>query len=206
MTALHLSKKYRTLLNRYDINTPIRKAMFFAQLSHESGLEPIEENLNYSTKRLMEVFKYRLDRDKNGWLDESEKAKVREIAGNPQKIGSFVYANRMGNGDEKSGEGYKYRGRGYLQITGKDNYKTLSKDTGINYVNNPDLLLTEADSMIAALWFFKKNNLNKYADQGNIDTVSDLINIGRVTSKYGDSVGFSHRKQLFEKYKKVFGA
>lgn len=195
MTALELSLKYKTLLNKWGCNTPLRKAMFFAQLEAESGLKAISENLNYSAQRLLQIFpKY---------FKTLEEAKKYER--NPQKIANRVYANRGGNGDEKSNEGWKYRGKGMLQITLKDNYKALSKDTGVDYVNNPDLLLNEADSIISALWFFKKNNIWKYVDSDNLDAVSDLINIGRVTSKYGDANGFSHRKELLEKNKKIFG-
>lgn len=96
--ALELSKKYATLLRSYGINTPKRKAMFFAQLDHESGLKPIEENLNYSADRLLIIFpKYFTKND------------VAEFARNPQKIANRVYANRMGNGNQNSGDGWKYR-------------------------------------------------------------------------------------------------
>ena len=98
----------------------------------------------------------------------------------------------MGNGDESSGEGWKYRGRGFIQLTGKNNYTELSEDTGIDYVNNPDLLLNEADAMIAALWFWNKRNLNKYADQNNIKEVTRRIN--------GGYNGLAHRQELLDKY------
>jgi len=81
----------------------------------------------------------------------------------PEMIANRVYANRMGNGNEQSGDGWKYRGRGFLQITGRENYLLLSKDTRIDFLNNPDLLLEEANAMISALWFWQKNNLNSFA-------------------------------------------
>lgn len=191
--ALELSKKYKTLLAKYGITTPLRLAHFFAQVEHESGLKPVSENLNYSEEGLLKTFKKYFT-----------PALAKAYARKPENIANRVYANRMGNGDEASGDGWKYRGRGAIQITGKDNYKALSKDTGIDYVNNPQLLLNEADSLIGALWYWQKTNLNKYADQDNLDAISDLINIGRITATKGDSHGYESRKKLLEKNKKIF--
>lgn len=191
---MNLAKKYKTLLNSYGINTPLRLAHFMAQLDHESGLKPISENLNYSAQGLRTTFlKY-----------FPTVALANKYARKPEMIANRVYANRMSNGNEASGDGWKYRGRGFIQITGKDNYRLLSKDTRIDYLNNPDWLLREADSMIAALWYWKSINANKYADEDNLDKISDLINIGRITAKYGDANGFNHRKELLAKYKKMF--
>jgi len=196
MTPLELSKKYKTILNKAKINTPLRLSHFFGQLEAESGLKPISENLNYSAKRLLEIFpKY---------FKTLQEAKNYEKK--PQAIGNRVYGGRMGNGLESTGEGYKYRGRGFIMTTGKDNYKALTKDTGIDYVNNPDLLLTEADSIIAAINFWTKINGNLLADKDDIDSISDLINIGRKTSKYGDANGFKHRLEAVTDNKKIFGA
>ena len=137
---MDLLRKYRTLLAKYGVTTPRRQAMFLAQLDHESGLKPISENFNYSASALLRVFgKY------------FTPALAVEYERKPEKIANRVYANRMGNGDECSGDGWKYRGRGFIQTTGKTNYKLLSMHTGIDYVNNPDLLLNEADAMIGAL-------------------------------------------------------
>lgn len=192
-TASTLAARYKTLLAIYNINTPLRLAHFFAQIDHESNLRPIQENLMYSVQGLLKTFgKY------------FTATSAVNYARKPEKIANKVYANRMGNGSESSGDGYKYRGRGFIQLTGRNNYKALSEGTGIDYVNNPDWLLNEPDAMIAALWFWKVNNLNKYADQDNLDAVSDLINIGRITSKYGDSNGFQDRNNKLIKYKKVF--
>jgi putative chitinase len=181
---MDLAKKYKALLDKYEINTPLRLAHLFAQLEHESNLKPIQENLNYSAEGLLKIFKKYFD-------DKTSK----EYARQPQKIANRVYANRMGNGDEKSGDGWKYRGRGFIQITGKSNYQSLSKDTGVDYVTNPDKLLTEADSMLSALWFWKKNNLNALADKDDVVGVTRRIN--------GGVLGLAHRQQLLAKYKKV---
>lgn len=166
--VLDIIAKYPTLLNKYGINTKLRKAHFFAQLEHESGLEPISENLNYSAKRLFEIFKKYF----------ATMAIANVYAGHPKNIANRVYANRMGNGNEKSGDGYKYRGRGFIQITGKYNYTQLASDTDLDCINNPDLLLEEANALISALWFWEKNGLNQFADKDDINTITRRINGG----------------------------
>lgn len=179
---MKLNEKYKTLLNSYHVNTPLRIAHFMTQIEHESGLKPISENLNYSAERLLVIFpKYFIS---------SEDAN--RYARNPQKIANRVYANRMGNGSETSADGYKFRGRGFIQITGKDNYKMLSKDTRIDFLTNPDLLLQEANSMISALWFWNKNKLNELADKNDIVRITKRIN--------GGTNGIEHRKELLKKY------
>lgn len=180
---MKLQEKYKTLFQNYGITTPLREAHFMAQIEHESGLKPISENLNYSAERLLVVFpKYFISK---------EDAKRYERK--PEKIANRVYANRMGNGNEASGEGWKYRGRGFLQITGKENYHRLSNDTDIDFLHNPDLLLEEANAMISALWFWKIKGLNKFADADDILTITKRIN--------GGTNGLAHRKELLEKYK-----
>jgi putative chitinase len=194
MLATQLSRKYITLLTKGKINTPLRLAHFFAQLSHESSLLPILENLNYSAAGLVTTFKKYFP----------TLVLANKYARQPIKIANKVYADRMGNGSTLSGEGAKFRGRGFIQITGKNNYAKLSKSTGIDYVSNPDLLLREADAMIAAIWYWNVNNLSSHADIDNIDAVSDIVNIGRMTEKYGDSNGFKDRKAKLVLYKKEF--
>ena len=178
---MDLRKKYKFLFNSYGINTPLRLAHFMAQIDHESGLKPIAENLNYSSAGLLKTFKK--------YFTPLEAIKYQR---KPEMIANRVYANRMGNGNEASGDGWKYRGRGFIQITGKNNYTLISKDTGIDYLNNPDLLLTEADSLISALWYWKRNNLNDLADKNDILGITKAIN--------GGLNGLNHRKELFNKY------
>jgi putative chitinase len=185
--------KYKSLFEKYGVITPLQKAHFMAQIEHESGLKPISENLNYRPETLMKVFKKYFPIP----------SKANEYAGKPQAIANRVYANRMGNGDEASGMGFKFRGRGYIQLTGKDNYNALSKATGIDFVSNPDLLLQEVNAMIAALWFWKTNGLNALAAKDDLDAVSDKINIGRNTIKKGDAIGYAHRAELLKKYKSI---
>jgi len=179
---MKLNEKYKTLLNSYHVNTPLRIAHFMAQIEHESGLKPISENLNYSAERLLVIFpKYFISNED-----------ANRYARNPQKIANRVYANRMSNGSETSGMGWKYRGRGFIQITGYSNYFMLSKDTRINFLDNPDLLLEEANSMISALWFWNKNKLNELADKNDIVGITKRIN--------GGTNGIEHRKELLKKY------
>ena len=193
MTALELAKKYKIILNKGGINTPLRLAHFFAQLDHESNLEPTRENMNYSANRLLAVFpKY------------FNKTTAADYARKPQAIANRVYANRMGNGNEASGDGWKYRGGGYLQHTGENEYQILSDNLGVDYVSNPSLLLNEADAMLAAIDGWNRRKLNIYADRDNLDAVSDIINLGRLTNRVGDANGFADRKAKLAKYKKEF--
>lgn len=183
---MKLAEKYRTILNRNDINTPLRLAHFFGQLHYESGLRPISENLNYSASALKRVFRKYFPND----------TLANYYAYKPEKIANRVYADRMGNGNESSGDGWRYRGRGFIQITGKANYRMLSEDTGIDYVNNPDLLLNEADSMVAAIWYWSKNNLNDLADLDDVKRITKKIN--------GGYNGIGRRAKLVEHYKDIF--
>ncbi len=180
---MDLTIKYKTLLSNYNVNTKLRLAHFMAQIEHESGLKPIAENLNYSANGLRKTF--------GKYFTDLEAIKYQR---KPEQIANRVYANRMGNGNEASGDGWKYRGRGFIQITGKNNYTVLSKDTRIDYLNNPDLLLNEANAMISALWFWQKNNLNVLADTDNINLITKRIN--------GGFNGLEHRKELLIKYLK----
>lgn len=192
----NLHNKYKTILGKAGINTPLRLAHFFAQLDHESNLKPVAENLNYSAEGLVSTFRkyFPTISSTSGY------------ARNPEKIANRVYSNRMGNGCEDSKEGWKYRGRGFIQVTGKNNYIKLSAATSIDYVNNPDLLLNEADAMISAIWYWTATGLNKYADKNDLDSISDIINIGRPTERYGDALGFADRANKFKKFKLQFKA
>ena len=182
---MKLHEKYKTLLDENGINTPLRLAHFFAQIEHESGLKPISEKLNYSAKRLLQIFpKY----------FNTEKALL--YANIPRLIANKVYANRMGNGSEDSGTGWKYRGRGFLQITGKENYFRLANDTDLDCLKNPDLLLDEANAMVSAVWFWNLKELNKLADKDDIVGITKRVN--------GGMNGIEHRKELLKKYKNLF--
>lgn len=179
---MELYKKYKTLFNSYHINTPLRIAHFMAQIEHESGLKPIAENLNYSAQGLRTTFR-------SHFLEVESVMYARK----PEQIANRAYANRMGNGNEQSGDGWKFRGRGFIQLTGKSNYILLSKDTRIDFLNHPDLLLEEPNALIAALWFWNRNKLNELADKDDVKAVTKKIN--------GGFNGLKDRTDLLKKWK-----
>ncbi len=177
-----LHQKYKTLFTKYGLTTPLRIAHFMAQIDHESNLKPIEENLNYSASGLIRVFrKYFTDLE------------AIQFQRKPQMIANRVYANRMGN--VAPNDGYHFRGRGFIQITGRENYTKLSNDTNIDFINNPDLLLTEPNALLSALWFWNSRGLNKFADNDDIVTITKRIN--------GGTIGLNDRKAKLSKWKKL---
>lgn len=191
---MKLYEKYKTLLSNYGLNTFLRLAHFFAQIHHESGLKLVRESCYYTTiDGLRKTFK-------TPFVGKSD-AFVRQYLRNSEKCANYVYANRGGNGDEKSGDGFKFRGGGYLQNTFKQMYEWLTEQTGINFVENPDLILIESNALIAALAYWKSHNLNVLADKDNLDNISDIVNLGHPTVKKGDSNGFENRALLLNKYK-----
>jgi putative chitinase len=158
---------------KYEIDTPKRIASFIAQCGHESGgWRVFSENLNYSAKALNALFgKYfvRAGRD------------AEEYHRQPEKIANVVYANRMDNGDTDSGDGWRYRGRGPIQLTGKANYTAFSEDMDVDAVNNPDLVSEDKTvALMSAIWFWNKNGLNRYADADDIKTLTKRINGGYI--------------------------
>lgn len=143
-------------------------AAFLAQCAHESALfSRVVENLNYSAEGLLNTFPR--------YFNTSE---AQQYARKPERIANRVYANRMGNGPESSGDGWTYRGRGLIQLTGKNNYIALSKDLDIDVVKNPSYLETPEGASRSAAWFWRKNNLNAPAIRGDIDEVSRIVNAG----------------------------
>jgi len=171
---------------KFELNTPLRLAHFLAQAGHESGgFRAVNENLNYGAKGLRGIFgKYFKD-------DVTAKAHERK----PEKIANVVYANRMGNGNTASGEGWKFRGRGYIQLTGKDNYTAFGKAIKEDITSNPDLVATKY-ALLSAAWFFHKNGLHKIADQGATDAVVTLVT-KRVN---GGTIGLADRIKHFKEY------
>jgi len=167
---------YNNLLNilpEYDIDTPKRVAAFMAQCGHESGgFTLMQENLNYSAKGLRGTF--------GKYFPNDEVAKLYERK--PQMIANRVYANRMGNGDEASGEGWYFRGRGIVQITGKNNYTKCSQSLFESnvLVENPDLLLETEYAIHSACWFWSAARLNELADIGDMKTMTKRINGGYI--------------------------
>ena len=181
------------ILPDYDINTPKRVAAFLAQCGHESGgFTTLTENLNYGATGLKGIFgKYFKD-------DATANAYQRQ----PQKIANKVYANRMGNGDEASGEGWKYRGRGPIQLTGKANYTQFANDMFEDpetVLDNPDVVaLDKETALTSAVWFWNKNKLNALADIGDIKTMTKKIN--------GGYIGLDDRIKHYDHALHVLGA
>ena len=170
---------------KFEINTPLRLAHFLAQTGHESGgFKAVSENLNYGAKGLSTIFK-------KYFTPESAKEYERK----PEKIANIVYANRMGNGPQASGEGYKFRGRGYIQLTGKDNYSAFDKTVEDDILATPDLVATKYP-LLSAAWFFHKNGLHKIADEGATDEV-----VTKVTKRVnGGTIGLPDRILHFKEY------
>lgn len=159
MKAVQLSKKYKTLLEKHSVNTPLRLAMFFAQIAHESA-----------------GFRY-----------------TKELGGT-----SYFkkYEGRKDLGNTQPGDGLRYKGRGFIQVTGKYNYAEISKDTGIDYLNNPEWLEREPDAMLSALWYWDLRKLNYYADRKDLKGATRVIN--------GGYNGLADRQAKYDKYLKVF--
>ena len=174
---------------KFGINTPLRLAHFLAQCGHESGgFRATQENLNYSAKGLMGIFKK--------YFPTSALAAAYERQ--PAKIAARVYGGRMGNGAEGTGEGYKFRGRGYIQLTGKENYTAFGKSIGEDMTANPDKVAAQY-ALLSAAWFFSKNNLHKIADEG----ASDLV-VTKITKRVnGGTIGLPDRIKHFKEYYKL---
>ena len=170
---------------RFGITTPLRLAHFLSQCGHESGgFRAVTENLNYSADGLKKIFPKYFP----GNINES-------YARNPQKIANRVYSSRMGNGNEASGEGFKFRGRGYIQLTGKSNYLAFDKTVDDDIIANPDLVATKYP-LASAAFFFQKNNLWSICDQGATDQV-----VTSVTKRVnGGTIGLADRIKHFKEY------
>lgn len=168
--------------SKFQINTPQRKAHFLAQILHESAhLSTFEESLYYRWTTLMKVFKKYFPTETSARSYEKQ----------PQKIANRVYANRMGNGNEASGDGWKYRGRGSLQITGKDNYRAVSKGIGVDFVSNPDPLKSDKYAILSAGWWWKNRGLNELADISKDDVTA-------ITKKVNGGInGLRERQKLY---------
>jgi putative chitinase len=172
---------------KYDINTLNRRAMFIAQVGHESGgFKYVKESLNMSAARICAVWPNRF---------ATEEASA-PYANNPEALANNVYSNRMGNGPEESGEGFKFRGRGLIQITGKDNYSAFAKSIGMSLDEVISYLETPAGSVESAGWYWKARALNVCADNDDVKTCTKKIN--------GGYVGLEDRTQLYLKAKLIF--
>ena len=174
------------VMEKFSISNPTRLAHFLSQVAHESGnFKFVNENLNYSSKGLMAIFKKYFPTE----------ALAMTYQRKADKIANKVYASRMGNGDEASGDGYKFRGRGYIQLTGKDNYKAFSDFIGEDCVANPDLVATKYP-LTSAAFFFHKNKLWDICDKGHSHDI-----VTAVTKRVnGGTIGLDDRIKHFEEY------
>jgi putative chitinase len=173
-------------ITKFELNTPLRLAHFLAQAGHESGgFKAVNENLNYGAKGLRGIFGKYFPTDAKAALYERK----------PEKIANLVYGGRMGNGPEASGEGYKFRGRGYIQLTGKDNYVAFGKAINEDLTATPDLVATKYP-LASAAWFFHKNGLHKIADEG-----ANEVTVTKVTKRVnGGTIGLADRLKHFNEY------
>jgi putative chitinase len=175
LAKLHIGAEWVDPLNetfeRFQILTHNQQAMFIGQASHESGnFKLLEENLNYKAATLMRIWPKR--------FPTLEKAN--EYAGNPKKIANSVYSNRMGNRDENSGDGYRFRGRGIFQLTGHANVFHAGKALAVDFVKDPDLIATPRYAALTAGWFWDTHKLNPPADALDYQRVTKIINGGLI--------------------------
>ena len=188
----HWHKALAQLLPDYDINTPQRIAAFIAQCAHESGgFTALKENLNYRAETLRKIFPKYFPTDEL----------AREYASKPNKqeaIANLVYANRMGNGGPETGDGYRYCGRGLIQLTGKSNYSWFAASLGIPVEEAAEYLQTFEGAAQSACWFWETNNLNRFADVGDIKGLTKAIN--------GGFIGLEDRIKHYEHALHVMGA
>ena len=176
------------ILPDYEINTPSRVAAFMAQCGHESaGFTALKENLNYKAESLCRV-----------WPRYFPNIDVaRQYAKQPEKIANRAYANRMGNGPEESGDGWRYCGRGLIQLTGKNNYQWFADSIETPIEDIPEYLQTFEGAVQSACWFWENNNLNQWADKGDMVTLTKRIN--------GGTLGLDDRIKHYKHAIAVFG-
>jgi putative chitinase len=175
LKKMHIGEQWVDALNetfqRFNILTPIQQASFIGQCSHECGnFKTLEENLNYKAETLMKLWKTRFPTIEI----------ANEYARNPKKIANKVYANRMGNRDESSGDGFRFRGRGCIQLTGHANYFHAGQACGEDFVMNPDLVATPKYAAMTAGWFWNTHKLNQYADRTDFLMMTKKINGGTI--------------------------
>jgi putative chitinase len=175
LKQLHIGEQWVDALNetfqRFNILTPLQQASFIGQCGHECGnFKILEENLNYRSETLMKLWKSRFPTIEI----------ANEYAKNPKKIANKVYANRMGNRDEASGDGYRFRGRGCIQLTGHANYFHAGQSCGVDFVMEPELVATPRYASMTAGWFWSTHNLNKFADIRDFTMMTKKINGGTI--------------------------
>ncbi|MDI6529487.1 glycoside hydrolase family 19 protein [Pseudomonas otitidis] len=177
--------------SNFSLTTPTRQSAFLAQAAHESaGFTRLTENLNYSATGLAATWPGRFR-----GADGQPNALARALNRRPEAIANVVYANRMGNGPEASGDGWRYRGRGLLQITGRAQYQRCGAALGLPLVEQPDLLAHPEPAVLSAAWFWQVNGLNELADAGDFEAITRRIN--------GGLNGLAERRALWAKFREV---
>jgi putative chitinase len=170
----HWYEALSAILPEYEINTPQRVAAFIAQCAHESGgFKALKENLNYKAATLRKIFPKYFPTDELA-------AKYAAMPNKQEAIANLVYANRMGNGGPETGDGYRYCGRGLIQLTGKENYSWFAASLEMPVEEVPEYLGTFEGAVQSACWFWETNNLNQWADKGDILTLTKRINGGTI--------------------------
>jgi putative chitinase len=192
LVALGIDPKWDIPINqtfvKYDIDTPLRQAAFIGQCAHESAnFKILEENLNYKPEALMKVWPSRFP----------DLPTAMKYAHNQEAIANKVYGGRMGNGVEETGDGWKYHGRGLIQLTGKENYDNCGKGIGVDLIGQPGLLAQPDYAGLSAGWFWNKKGLNALADASDYDTMTKRIN--------GGLIGLDDRKAKIAKALSVLG-
>ena len=187
-TLESVTERLNKYAEEFGITTPQRWAHYLAQIAHECGeFRRTEENLNYSEEGLLKIFgKY------------FNKTQAKMYARNPALIASRVYAKRMGNGNEASGDGWRYRGRGVIQLTGKENYEAYKKYCRFDVVKDPDLISKPVGAIRSSMWYWRTMGLNNLADKGDLLTITKRIN--------GGTNGLPERRAYFIKAKQELKA
>ena len=193
LTALGIDPKWLDPLNstfdKYELNTPTRQAAFIGQCQHESGnFKTLEENLHYSAKGLMATWHSRFP----------DEATADKYANNPEMIANKVYGGRADLGNTEDGDGWRFHGRGVIQLTGRANYKTCGDAIGVDLINAPELLLEPQNAVLSAGWFWNKRGLNSLADNQDWETMTKRIN--------GGTLGLDDRINKIHKAMDILGA
>jgi putative chitinase len=179
----NLADYFNETFDRFDISSPARQACWIGQCGHECGnFRIMEENLNYRAPTLLKLFPRT---PKRAWGFTPEEAAAYEKQ--PQRIANRIYSNRMGNRDEASGDGWRFRGAGFLQLTGHSNFWHASQALGEDFVMQPELVRTPKYAAMTAGWFWQTHRLNQYADSGDYLTLTKRIN--------GGTIGLEDRKK-----------
>ena len=201
--AARVAEALAPALERFGINTRLRLVHFLPQVAHESGgFVRKRENLNYKPEAILATFN--TPKVKRFTPAQAQLyGRTAEHAANQQAIANIAYANRMGNGDAASGDGWRTRGGGWMQLTGTTNHNACADFFGIARHSVGEWLATDKGAALSAGWFWHINNLNRFADVDDVDGTSDCVNIGRKTSAIGDAIGYQERRFLTDETRKV---